>query len=129
MPFHNGAVTAPLRLRYGTQPALHGTWTALDGAWTALHGAKTVPDCARRHYTAPDVTRRHSNCTKTVLDGITRHQMALDGAWTALHGAKTALDGAWCHCWAGALVRLQRCGGKVVSVSAVTLSDPTFPSS
>ena len=60
----------------------------------ALHGAKTVPDSARRHYTAPDVTRRHSNCTKTVLDGITRRQKALDGARKALHGAKTALDGA-----------------------------------
>ena len=104
MPFHNGAITAPLRLRYGTQPALHGTRTA-------LHGTKTVPEGARRHYTAPDVTRRHSNCTKTVLDGITRRQMALDDAWTAIHGAKTALDGAWCHCWAGALVLVGWCGG------------------
>ena len=77
-----------------------------------------MPEGARRHYTAPDVTRRHSNCTKTVLDGITRRQMALDGArtalygaWTAIHGAKTALDGAWCHCWAGALVLVGWCGG------------------
>ena len=79
-----------------------------------------MPDGAKQHYTAPDVTRRHSNCTKTVLDGITRRQMALDGArtalygaWTAIHGAKTALDGAWCHCWEPLLVPLRwcRCAG------------------
>ena len=59
-----------------------------------------MPDGAKQHYTAPDVTRRHSNCTKTVLDGITRHQMALDGAWY--------------HCWgavAGALVLVRWCDG------------------
>ena len=80
-----------------------------------------MPDGAKQHYTAPDVTRRHSNCTKTVLDGITRRQMALDGArtalygaWTAIQGANTALDGAWCHCWgavAGALVLVRWCDG------------------
>ena len=77
---------APLRLRYGTQPALHGT---------------------RRHYMVP---RR----CQTVLDGITRRQKALDGARKALHGAKTALDSAWYHCWgavAGALVLVRWCDG------------------
>lgn len=43
MPFHNGAETAPLRLSYGTQPALHGTWTALDGAWYDCWGPLLVP--------------------------------------------------------------------------------------
>ena len=65
---------------------------------------QTALDGITRH---PDVTRRHSNCTKTVLDGITRRQ-------TALHGAKTALDGARYHCWgavAGALVLVRWCDG------------------
>lgn len=47
-----------------------------------------------------------------------------NGAETAPDGTATALGAV-----AGAGVRVHWCDGKVVSVSAVTLYDPAFPSS
>ena len=69
------------------------------------------------------------NGTETAPDGTATAPGAV-AVRVPLLGAVAGALVLVCGCaGATALVRQRRCGGKVVSVSAVTLSDPTFPSS